>query len=84
MGTRISLRVSQGNAVVIFGVTDSHESCPVLKHREFHAEVSEDDLRAEMFLLGGVVTHAHLQHPLGLHHLHVLHVTRTVTHPTQA
>lgn len=28
-----------------------------------------------MLLLGGVVAHAHLQHPFRLHHLYVLHVS---------
>lgn len=35
----------------------------------------EHDLGSEVLLPGGVVTHAHLQHPLRLHHLNVLHVS---------
>lgn len=34
----------------------------------------EDDLGPEVLLPGGVVVHAHPQHPLGLHPLDVLHV----------
>ena len=34
----------------------------------------EHDLGSEVLLLGGVVAHAHLQHPFRLHHLYVLHV----------
>lgn len=39
-----------------------------------HQRGLEDDLGPEVLLPGGVVAHSHLQHPLGLHHLHVLHV----------
>ena len=35
---------------------------------------SEQDLHPEVVLLGFVVVHAHLQHPPGLHLLHVRHV----------
>lgn len=35
----------------------------------------EHNLGPEVLLLGGVVAHAHLQHPLGLHPLDVLHVS---------
>lgn len=34
----------------------------------------EHNLGSEVLLLVGVVAHAYLQHPLGLHHLYVLHV----------
>lgn len=34
----------------------------------------EHNLGSEVLLLDGVVAHAHLQHPLGLHHLYILHV----------
>lgn len=34
----------------------------------------EHNLGSEVLLLDGVVAYAHLQHPLGLHHLYILHV----------
>lgn len=40
----------------------------------------EHDLCSEMGLFGGVIAHAHLQHPLGLHPPHVLHVLLLLAH----
>lgn len=39
-----------------------------------HQQGLEDDLGPEVLLPGGVVAHSHLQHPLGFHHLDILHV----------
>jgi len=40
----------------------------------------EHDLKSEMGLFGGVIAHAGLQHPLGLHPLYILHVLLLLAH----
>ncbi len=40
----------------------------------------EHDLSSEMGLFSGVIAHAHLQHPLGFHPPHVLHVLLLLAH----
>lgn len=40
----------------------------------------EHDLSSEMGLFGGVIAHAHLQHPFGLHPPYVLHVLLLLAH----
>lgn len=59
---------AQSDGILTFSGSTSlcHISSPSLEH----------DLGSEVLLLGGVVAHPHLQHPLWLHHLYVLHVSR--------
>lgn len=63
--------------VLLAGKTATfHESTSQLAPRSVPSRPSlEHDLAPEVLLLGGVVAHAHLQHPFGLHHLYELHVS---------